>query len=507
MMGALIDNLTSYIIPAVVVLALIVLATITAKLRTRIQNSSAPRKRGRGIVWTVTLTASAIVATVIVFTQVPFYKDLFGDSAQPLPELLPWLNLAYLTPISLESLAWVFTTMSVFAVVNDKPSGRYEMLMWGLSSLAATINAWHNITGGQAATGLVLGGFSVAAPMLISYGIRWDRDAQSELSADEFRKAAVVRFWNALRVAQTLLIVSLRRGGQLLVHPYKSMRAAWIATHLGVTWDQAYRIALLRQYEAVHTVLRAQFERALPAVHKQELHGAQNGAQDDVHASRTPASDEEIEAVHGPIGADEFPACTDPLIADLQAAADPGALFDLWGMHSPVHEDGAQRETSENTGAHPDRQDSAQGDVHDDVHPPESTDVHGSAPGVQEGVHGSADDAQHDVHEGAQGEVHDAKPERARGSARPTGKRAPRTENSASRVVHARAERQEHTAARFSFACARRGIDPSAYTRADIARRIGINTTAVSRGLKWAETGQVEDQGAQDDEAAWFEED
>jgi hypothetical protein len=424
------------------------------------------KKRGRGFVWTVALGFASLLAAVIVLTQVGFYRDNLGDST-PIG-WLPWLDLAYLTPIAVEGVAQVFTVMVAFAVINDRPSARYERLMWLFSAIAAGTNAWHNIHSGDWPTGVVLGGMSIAGPLIVHMTLRWDRDAQQDRTADEIRRAAIER---ALR--------TFRRGAQVTRHPIYSWKTVSIATNLGCSWDTAYRIALTGQYKAVHAVLVHQVEQSLPTVHKSELEGAQDGSA-GVH---TPVHDSEIERVHGPIGPDLFPACTDPLVAELEGVHDLGALQAIWA----VHDGRARLETSNDDRA----QDSAQEGVHGTVHGSNNE----SARRADDTVHGVHDEGAHGAREG----VHGSAPKRAHGRARrsaqdrarPKSKRAQHADDSSAReVVHAHAERQEHIAARHWWECTNSGVDPRARTRQDVANELGINVTAVSRGFKMAESGE-----------------
>ncbi|MGW1676006.1 hypothetical protein [Saccharopolyspora sp. NPDC002376] len=444
-MSTLINAATFYVvISAVALVVLVALAGVLSYLNKRTTKATT-RKRGRILVWGTALGASTVLAIVVVFTQVPFYEDLFKESAKPLPELLPWLNLVFLTPIALESLAWVFTVMSVFAVVNNKPSARYERLMWALSSIAALVNAGHNISTGQAVTGLVLGGFSVAGPLMVHYALRWDRDAQSDWNADDFRRATIAR---AVFVA--------RRGAQIVRHPINSWRTVSIATNLNAPWNVAYRIALLDQYDAVKAVLQTQFERALPSTEQPELERAHEDSED----------------VRDEPGADIFPVCTDPLIADLRDANDPGALFAAWGLPDTS----ARQETSKN--------DRAQDGVHS------SGDERAQRAG--DTVHGAHDTSADDTSSKVQGSAR----QRARRSAPAKAKRAQKPEEDGAReVVHAHAERQEHIAARHWWECTNNGIDPRARTRQEVANELGINVTAVSRGFKMAEDGTFPNPG------------
>lgn len=438
-MSTLINASTGYVIIAIT--AVVVFAALTGVLiyLNKRTVKTTDQKRGRYFVWASALSASTVLAIVVVLTQVEFYVGLFGASATPL-DWFPALNLSYLTPIAQESLAWVFTVMSVFAVVNNKPSARYERLMWLFSAIAAVVNAGHNISEGRAFTGLVLGGFSVAGPLLVHYALRWDRDAQSDLSAADFRQAAIDR---AVFVA--------RRAAQIVRHPVYSWRTIAIATNLNASWDVAYRIALLDQYDAVKGVLQAQFERALPPTQQGEL-------------ERGPEADD---GVHDEPGEDIFPVCTDPLIADLHAAQDPSALFAAWGLN-----DGRAR--------------------------PETSDNDRARDAVHEGVHGSGDDSArgandsaHGVHDDRADGVHGGEAKRARRSARPKQKRARQADtDGAPKVVHAHAERQEHIAARHWWECTTNNIDPRARTRQEVADELGINITAVSRGFKMAESGE-----------------
>lgn len=55
------------------------------------------------------------------------------------------------------------------------------------------------------------------------------------------------------------------------------------------------------------------------------------------------------------------------------------------------------------------------------------------------------------------------------------------------------ASRQEYIAACHYWDCVHNNVDPRRRTRPQIAKELGINVTAVSRGFKWAEDGSVPD--------------
>ena len=422
--------------------------------------------------WGTALGASTVLAVVVALTQVPFYEGLFKDYAKPLPDLLPWLNLVFLTPIALESLAWVFTVMSVFAVINNKPSGRYERLMWALSSIAALVNAGHNISSGQAITGIVLGGFSIAGPLLVHYALRWDRDAQSDWSADDFRRSAINR-----------AVFLARRTAQIVRHPIHSWNTVSIATNLGCTWDQAYRIALLGQYGAVREVLAQQFERSLPNVNKPALDASSK------------AGDKSIEQ---DLGEAVFPPCKDPLIEDLQALQNPGDMLAVWGLHDAVQEDRASRKSSDNDLAQHDTNSLHNKPLQDDecktdglaqqdaenlhnepVQDPECKGTELAQQG-ENGSHNKPDEALHDD------TVQDDEPVAAPRKQPP---RKSRSKSANKRVVQAKAERQEHIAARYWHDCMKAGENPRRKPGVEIARELGISASAVSRGYRWAEDG------------------
>lgn len=470
-MSTLIDSIVRYTaIPVAVVVALAVLVGVLTRFRKRTPEN---RKRGRFIVWGSSLTASALVAAVVVVMQVPFYRGLFG-SKSPLPEQLPWM-----VPVAVEVFAWVFTIQSVYAVLNDKPSGRYERLMWACSGAAAAVNAIHNITLGQAVTGLILGALSMGAPLLVHVALRWDRDAQSDKSTAQFRETA--------RRAR-------RQAAQVVCHPIHTARAVYYTTNLGCPWDIAYRIALTGQYDAVHAVLVEQMKQALPTVDKPAI------------AAPSTTNNKAIEQDFGVFGESLFPACTDPLIEDLHTLHNPGDMFAVWSLHDAKQEDRASQETSDNglalqdqdglhnkpvqaSGSKPaELAEQADKNLHNkSLQGPECKGSELAQQGEQGLQNKPADGLQNDR---AQGFVQDDKPLAAsRQQASSKGSSKPRRKAASKRVVQAKAERQEYIAARYWHECKTQGKDPRSKPGVEIARQLGIGPSAVSRGFRWAEDG------------------
>ncbi|MCA1185736.1 DUF2637 domain-containing protein [Saccharopolyspora sp. 6T] len=412
------------------------------------------KKRGRAFVWTVALGFASLLAAVVVLTQVGFYRDNLGDST-PIGRL-PWLDLAYLTPIAVEGVAQVFTVMTSFAVINNRPSARYERLMWLFSSIAAGTNAWHNIHGGDWLTGVVLGGMSIVGPLIVHMALRWDRDAQADRTAEEIRRAAIER---AVRAS--------RRAAQVSRHPINSWHTISIATNLGCGWDTAYRIALLGQYKTVKGLLREQFEQSLPNASKAELDAPSK------------ASDTAIEQDLGAIGESLFPACSDPLIEDLHTLQSPGDMLAVWGLHEARQEGRASQESSSDELAQHDR---------DGLHNKPVQDVESKSTELaqqgEQGLQNKADDGLHEDDE------QDDKPlaaSRKQASRKASSK--PRNKPSSKRVVQAKAERQEHVAARYWHERKAAGEDPRSKPGVEIARELGIGASALSRGFRWAEDG------------------
>lgn len=423
-------------------------------------------KRGRRIVWTVALCAATLLGVVIVLTQVGFYRDNLSDSTPV--DALPWLNLAFLTPIAVEGVAWVFTVFTAFAVINNRPSGRYERLMWLFSCVNAGVNAWHNMLRGDVLTGIVLGGMSIAGPLIVHMVLRWDREVQADRTAEEIRRAAIDR---TVRVA--------RRTAQVTRHPIYSWRTVSIATNLDCGWNTAYRIALLGQYTTVKGLLREQFEQSLPGANKPAL-----------DASRK-ADDKAIEQ---DIGESLFPPCKDPLIEDLQALQNPGDMLAVWGLHDAVQEDRASQESSNNELAQHDPN-----GLHDDTVQDDECKTNGLAEQDGETLHnkplqdpeckntGLAQQADDGLHNKPDEAVHDdaVQDDEPLATPRKSTPRKPRSK----RVVQAKAERQEHVAARYWHDCMKAGENPRRKPGVEIARDLGISPSAVSRGYRWAEEG------------------
>ncbi len=438
------------------------------------------------LVWTVTLIASGIIAVVVVLTQIPFYEGLFGDHATPVPGL-PALNLVVLTPTALESLAWVCTLMSVLAVVLDKPSGRYERLMWLFSLVAGLTNAVHNIGSGAALTGLILGGFSVAAPLLVHIALRWSREAKDERNRSEFQREALQR---AARIAGQVgraIARAARRLGQIVLHPIRTAKAAWLVTSVPLTWEQSYRVVYLRKQKTVSERLVSQFDLALTdadtsgdrgvhtpietttndleqgvqhtpeqGVQTNENEGVHEGVQRGVHTPAHPDPAQGVQSLHTPDWAHDLLREIDALCTSSDLGEQGVHDDHEQGVHTPDDPDlHTPVQHTPDTDLHtPDEQ-----DVHTPAHPPATGNVHTPYEGVQ--------------HTPTKGGVQTS------------------TTSSETGAVSAR-----DIAAHHYWKLVHTQQDPDNMSQSAIARDLGVNRSAVNRGFKAARSGDYPDPGA-----------
>jgi hypothetical protein len=209
------------------------------------------RIRGRVIVWVAALITALVIGIVVILTQVAFYGDnlhhrkvdAFGFSS---------IDLAYFVPFAVEGLGWVCALLSVTAAINNRPSARYSRFMWLFSGCAAAVNAVHNISNNDWLTGLVLGGLSLAGPLVVHLALLWSRDSDQSKTTDDFR-AEFQR-----RVHGLLIQVA-----QVICHPYTTARAVGVATDYRVAWPLAYRTALLKRRDEVQELLERQFAAML----------------------------------------------------------------------------------------------------------------------------------------------------------------------------------------------------------------------------------------------------
>lgn len=106
-----------------------------------------------------------IAGFVIVLSQLGFYRDLHGlDVPLHTWKIKVWL----LMPFVVEGFTWAFGAMATMLTKKRRGNAtRYVRLMWLFALYATVVNVVHNVQHvGDPITGLVVGGFSLAAPLL-----------------------------------------------------------------------------------------------------------------------------------------------------------------------------------------------------------------------------------------------------------------------------------------------------------------------------------------------------
>ncbi|MBA8827874.1 hypothetical protein FHX42_005281 [Saccharopolyspora lacisalsi] len=252
--------------------------------------------RGRGIVRTVALGASTLLGLVIIALQIPAYRSMLGDAATPL-EWAGWLNLAILAPMAVEIVAWVYTVMAVLAVANDRPSGRYTFAMWGFSSLAAVVNATHNMSGGQYLTGAVLGGLSIVAPFIVHSALRWDRDALDERTTDQRHQDVIDRVRRVALAAAGIASRAAVGTTRAVLHPLLTVQAGWVSTKYHLAYSVAFQLAAAKQITPYRDVFRDEYANAInerarrvydvPAATSEQNHATPNRDRDNPNRDTT----------------------------------------------------------------------------------------------------------------------------------------------------------------------------------------------------------------------------
>lgn len=107
----------------------------------------------------------AIAGFVIVLSQLGFYRNLHGlDVPLHTWKIKVWL----LMPFVVEGFTWAFGAMATMLVRKRRGNPtRYVRLMWLFALYATVVNVVHNVQHvGDPITGMVVGGFSLAAPLL-----------------------------------------------------------------------------------------------------------------------------------------------------------------------------------------------------------------------------------------------------------------------------------------------------------------------------------------------------
>lgn len=106
------------------------------------------------------LIGSSVVASacaaIAVIGQVSYYLTIPN-----LPTVI-----AYLFPMGIEAISWVFGAAAAYCVQKDLPSAKYSRRMWGFALIAAAVNTWHGVLHINPSVGIVLGSASVFGPFV-----------------------------------------------------------------------------------------------------------------------------------------------------------------------------------------------------------------------------------------------------------------------------------------------------------------------------------------------------
>lgn len=185
------------------------------------------------------LLVSAVIAVVVIATQIGFYRQ--NMRVQDVEMLgLPPIDLPTFTPIAVEALAWVFTAMAVILVLCNRMAGRWTQSMWLFASIAAVVNGWHNMHQGDWLSGVVTGGLSVAGPYMVHMFVAFTRTMAHGKTIEQ----TLLDFGD--RLASIRRSVAALAGHALdhAVHPVIAVRTIGIwRGHRGMSYDLAWLIA------------------------------------------------------------------------------------------------------------------------------------------------------------------------------------------------------------------------------------------------------------------------
>ncbi|QYN17565.1 hypothetical protein [Amycolatopsis sp. DSM 110486] len=194
----------------------------------------------------VVLGVAAVIATVVIGTQIAFYRaqmkvptvDFSGLGIQQT------LDLPTFTPIATEGVVWACTLMAVVLVLLNRSSAMWTRAMWLFSGIAAFVNTFHAIQDdGDFLGGVVKGGLSIAGPFMVHLFILWVRHVRTGKTLTEARLEIAVR-WRTLGATAVAVLDVI---AQFVFHPVISFTALSIRQGLtGATYRQARIVASRR---------------------------------------------------------------------------------------------------------------------------------------------------------------------------------------------------------------------------------------------------------------------
>lgn len=175
---------------------------------------------------------SAACAAIAVIGQIDFYKSI-----PQLPHAI-----AYLFPIGVESISWVFGAAAAWCVAKNLPSAKYSRRMWAFAAFAAAVNGWHSIVQlHNMSVGIVLGLASLFGPFVWHSYTGMTRVALSGRSFEEIKVAAKTK----------------------LLHPWISWRASRIQTLLQCSSGEAWVYALTFKTSEIRRKVKESMARKL----------------------------------------------------------------------------------------------------------------------------------------------------------------------------------------------------------------------------------------------------
>lgn len=142
---------------------------------------------------------AAACAAIAVIGQVDYYQSI---------PLLP-LVIAYLFPIGVEAISWVFGAAAAKCVQDNLPSAKYSRRMWAFALFAAGVNIWHAVKYINIPVGVVLGLASVFGPFVWHSYTGMTRIQKSGKTFEELKVEAKVRLYHPVLSVRVARIQSL----------------------------------------------------------------------------------------------------------------------------------------------------------------------------------------------------------------------------------------------------------------------------------------------------------
>lgn len=196
-----------------------------------------------GFVASVVLAVVAVMGVVIIGTQIGYYETAMKVKTVSFAGLgiHQQLDLPTFTPIATESVVWACTLMTVVLVLLNRTAGLWTRAMWLFAGIEAFVNTYHAIADdGDFIGGVVKGGLSIAAPLVVHLFVLWVKHLRSGKTTEQAMIDTAIRWRSVGRgVLAVLLTVAdhvthpriaygafmiWRGGGRVTVRDYKT---AW----------------------------------------------------------------------------------------------------------------------------------------------------------------------------------------------------------------------------------------------------------------------------------------